>query len=523
MPPTQAAPTPGAKEQGNCVRCKAQGKGPIHCRGKHDVEAFPATGLSQALCKTYLQFKSNDPIDPEEQQSLEDALASGGQRAASEALNKLMDVPSDPTAVGATTVNLVVSDDDDDGEDDISTTLNEGGGDSTWRLTPFPGDEQDGDQTRRPTSNIADRMLAQDEDLSGRLLAATIKPFHLKGKGSTPSSASEAVNPFDGLCPNIRDWLTGSRDGTWECDTPKTCGGTHQCNSKAGCDADPCHLMHSTCHCHWVVFRGGGYDWVKALSLDQALRIKEPGGVMVGLIRDKKAKTEFTRADVWRACPPVIAYGRLIPLEAEPTKPEGTPAEAQPEPKKPEGTPAETQPEVPSAEAKPEGPPTKTQPASDQSSGALPHAGKAGTGVSAAAADSKRDPDSGAKRQRDGEDESGDRDDVTGKGGSDKGEGNGGLDKGKGGSGKGYRYALPGEKVETTCLRIAKYVADPESETGAFSSSVLAAEALEPTERASLMVRLAGMIQGDQRKARRLLRQSVELSAHFANQVEHQQ
>ena len=77
--------------------------------------------------------------------------------------------------------------------------------------------------------------------------------------------------------------------------------------------------------------------------------------------------------------------------------------------------------------------------------------------------------------------------------------------------------------METTCLRIAKYVADPESETDAFSSSVLAAEALEPTERASLMVRLAGMIQGDQRKARRLLRQSVELSAHFANQVEHQQ
>ena len=472
------------------------------------MEAFPATGLSQALCKTYLQFKSN-VVDPEEQNALEDALAGGGQRAASEALNKLMGVPSDNIAVGTTTVNLVVSDDDDDSEDDISTTLNEGGGDSTWRLTPFPGSEQDGDQTRRPTSDIADRMLDQDEDLSSRLLAATPKPFHLKGKGSTPSSASEAVNRFDELCPAIRDWLTGSRDGTWECDTPKTCGGTHQCNSKAGCDADPCHLLHSTCDCHWVVFRGGGYDWVKALSLDQALRHEEPGGVMVGLIRDKKARTEFTRADVWRACAPVIAYGRLISLEAEP--------------KKPEGTPAETQPEVPPAETKPEGPPTKTQPASDQSPGALPHAGKAGTGVSAAAADSKQDPDSGAKRPRDGEDEGGDRDDDKGKGGSDKGEGKGGLDKGKGGSGKGYRHALPGEKVETTCLRIAKYVADPESETDAFSSSVLAAEALEPTERASLMVRLAGMIQGDQRKARRLLRQSVELSAHFANQVEHQQ
>ena len=377
-------------------------------------------------------------------------------------------------------------------------------------------------------------MLHEDDDFRDRLLKEVITPTHLQGKGSAPSSADDAVNRIDKLCPAVKDWLAGSRKGKWTCANQTTCGGQHECNAGTECDADLCHLLHPTRECHWVVFRGNGYTWVKAMTLDQAIRHEEPGGVMAEMIRNKKLCADFTRADVWRACAPAIAYGRLLaPVPDQPDTTDPPPADPVEtkltEPAEPAASPTEKQPAEPAA------PPTEKQPASatppeprqspsqarSQSLVTQPPAGKAATKVPGAA-DAKRDLSFGTKRLRDGDDaDGGHEDDGKGKGGSDKGKG--GSDRGKGGSVKGSRYALPGESVEMTCRRIEAYVADPGSETDAFKRSILSAEELEPAERASLMVRLAGMMQEDQREARRLLGQSLELSSHFANQVEPQQ
>ena len=83
---------------------------------------------------------------------------------------------------------------------------------------------------------------------------------------------------------------------------------------------------------------------------------------------------------------------------------------------------------------------------------------------------------------------------------------------------------LPGETVSAQFLRLSQqYVSDAEPESDAYRRSVVSAMSPKPDERASLLVRLAGMIQGDQLEARRVLRLSLTVSQHYAAQVEEEQ
>ena len=107
-------------------------------------------------------------------------------------------------------------------------------------------------------------------------------------------------------------------------------------------------LLHPTYECHWVVFQGNGQVWVVAMTLDEAMRHEEPGGVVAAMTRNKKSCADCTRADVWRACTPAHAYGRLLTPVAdqeEATAPSSTkPAEVeQTEPVKPADPTAEEQ------------------------------------------------------------------------------------------------------------------------------------------------------------------------------------
>lgn len=189
-------------------------------------------------------------------------------------------------------------------------------------------------ETRVCTPGIANMLLHEHDDFRDEFLEAVLRPAHLDGPSSTPSSKDGAINRADGLCSALTDWLmTAPRQGMWACKDPIACGRQHECKAGLACNAHLCYLLHPTDECRWVVLATKRERRVVAMTLDEALQYSGDGGMIA------MKGNAYTRADVWRACTLVVTYGRKKTPVGEQVKPTAEEKQAEPAPRE-QGNPA---------------------------------------------------------------------------------------------------------------------------------------------------------------------------------------